>query len=405
MTVDEEMLRRGANGSVVTIDITDDILLVDAPARMEVPFVDLAAEHAPYRARLDAAVADVVDRTAFVLGEEVAAFEEEFAAFCGTAHAVGVDSGFSALELMLRAYAIGPGDEVITVANTFVATVAAIDAVGARPVLVDVDADTQCMSVDALSAAITPRTRAIIPVHLFGRVVPMEPIQALARRHGLLVLEDACQAHGARYRGRRAGALGDAAAFSFYPSKNLGAFGDGGMVTTDDAEVARRVRMLRNVGSREKYIHEIRGFNRRLDTIHAAVLRVKLEHLDTANDRRRDAAAAYSALLGNLPLGLPDPVAFGQHVFHLYVVQTEQRQALQQHLQERGVATGIHYPVPIHLQPGYDWLGYGTGAFPVAERLARQILSLPMFPTLDIGQIAYVAKAMADFFTPVSVWT
>lgn len=395
----------GTEEPLTTIDLTQDRLLIDAAVRMDVPFVDLANEHAPYRDELDAAVAGVVDTCSFVLGSEVAAFEASFAEYCGTAHAIGVDSGFSALELMLRAYDIGPGDEVITTANTFVATAAAIDAVGARPVLVDVDPGTHCMSPEDLAGAVTPRTKAVIPVHLFGRVVPMEPIRAVAERHGLLILEDACQAHGARYRNRRAGALGHAAAFSFYPSKNLGAFGDGGMVTTDDASLAQRIRMLRNVGSAEKYIHEIRGFNRRLDTVHAAVLRVKLERLDTANDRRRDAAAAYSALLGDLPVGLPDPAAFGQHVFHLYVVESERRDELQGFLEEWGVSTGIHYPVPIHLQPGYRWLGYGEGDFPVTERLAREMLSLPMFPTIGISQIAYVVRAMTDYFSRVGVWT
>lgn len=388
----------------VTIDLTHDRLLVDARTQMEVPFVDLAAEHAAYRDEMDAAMAGVIDSCSFVLGDEVAAFEDAFAAYCGTAHAVGVDSGFSALELMLRAYGIGPGDEVITTANTFVATAAAIDAAGARPVLVDVDPVTQCMSPDGFAAAITPRTKAVVPVHLFGRVAPMDPIVEVANRHGLLVFEDACQAHGARYRGRRAGALGHAAAFSFYPSKNLGALGDGGMITTDDPEVAERLRMLRNVGSAEKYIHEIRGFNRRLDTIHAAVLAIKLDHLDTVNDRRRDAAAAYSALLADLPIDLPRPAPFGEHVYHLFVVETEQRDELQELLKQRGVSTGIHYPVPIHLQPGYRWLGYGEGDFPVAERLARQILSLPMFPTIDLAQIAYVVRAMSEYFTRAAAW-
>ncbi|MFP3914999.1 MAG: DegT/DnrJ/EryC1/StrS family aminotransferase [Actinomycetota bacterium] len=393
------------DSSAVVIDLTRDGLLIDAAPEMQVPFVDLGSEHAPYRHQIDAAVARVIDESSFVLGEDVAAFEQDFAAYCGTAHAVGVDSGFSALELMLRAFGIGAGDEVITTANTFVATAAAIDAAGARPVLVDADPVTRSMTADNLEAAITPRTRAIIPVHLFGRVVPMDDIREVADRHGLVVLEDACQAHGARYRGRRVGSLGHAAAFSFYPSKNLGALGDGGMVTTDDAEMAGRLRMLRNVGSSQKYVHEIRGFNRRLDTVHAAALRVKLRHLDTANDRRRDAAAAYSALLADLPLHLPAPAAFGSHVYHLYVVESAQREGLQEHLTSRGVATGIHYPIPIHLQPGYRWLGYSEGDFPVSERLAREMLSLPMFPTIDMSQIAYVVEAMVDHFNRVGAWT
>lgn len=391
--------------AVVTIDLTRGVSILETPPKMRVPFVDLAAEHSAYRSELDAAMAEVVDATSFVLGEAVGRFEASFAEYCGTEHAVGVDSGFSALELMLRAYDIGPGDEVITAANTFVATAAAIDSAGATPVLVDVDPITQCITAEAVERVITPRTRAIIPVHLFGRVAHMDELMALAERRGLLVFEDACQAHGARYRGERAGSLGDAAAFSFYPSKNLGAFGDGGMITTDDDAVAERLRLLRNVGSSQKYIHEIRGFNRRLDTIHASVLDVKLSRLDAANEGRRKAAAAYTAFLSELPVTLPAPSEREEHVFHLYVVETADRDELQAHLDERGVSSGIHYPVPIHLQPGYQWLGYRPGDFPVAERLAREILSLPMFPTIEIKQIAYVAQAMDDFFTKAEQWT
>lgn len=364
----------------------------------KVPFVDLGAEHAGYRADLDAAVASVVDTSSFVLGEAVERFEESFAAFCGAKYAVGVDSGFSALELILRAHGIGAGDEVITTANTFVATAAAIDSAGARPVLVDVDPLTHNIDVDAVAAAITTRTRAIIPVHLYGRIAPMEPLMELAARHGLAVFEDACQAHGAIQGGCRAGSIGAAGAFSFYPSKNLGAFGDGGMITTDDGDVAARLRMLRNVGSSQKYIHEMRGFNRRLDTLHAAVLSVKLAHLAGANDRRIKAAATYAAHLADGPVSLPAPAARGEHVYHLYVIETDSRDELAAHLATAGIATGIHYPVPIHLQPGYSWLGYQLGEFPHSENLATRILSLPMFPTIDTGQITHVARSVSEFF-------
>lgn len=392
----------------------DDIDVIDLTAaepiprlrsHMDVPFVDLGAEHRLYRLELDQAIASVVDTSSFVLGDEVEAFERAFASYCGTAHAVGVDSGFSALELILRAYGIGPGDEVITTANTFVATVAAIDCVGARPVLVDVDPETRCIDVDAVAAAITSRTRAVLPVHLFGRIADMVRISELAERHDLVVVEDACQAHGALDDGRRAGSLGHAAAFSFYPSKNLGAFGDGGMVVTDDHEVAATVRMLRNVGSVEKYVHEIRGYNRRLDTIHAAVLGVKLGHLDTANDARRRAAARYSSLLDELPVSVPAVSERPEHVFHLYVIETDRRDELADHLRARGVATGIHYPIPVHLQPAYGWLGYERGAFPVSEQLAGRILSLPMFPTITVTELAYVVRATRAFFEGSFEWT
>lgn len=382
---------------MATRPLPDPGRLPGPTADTPVPFVDLTAEHAAYRDELDAAVASVIDSSSFILGEEVTRFEEAFAAYCGTRHAVGVDSGFSALELILRAHDIGPGDEVVTTANTFVATAAAIDSTGARPVLVDVDPVTHLMRPEALEAAITPRTRAVIPVHLYGRIADMEAIMAVAEARGLLVFEDACQAHGAVRAGVRAGSFGHASAFSFYPSKNLGALGDGGIITTDDDEVARRLKVLRNVGSSRKYIHTERGFNRRLDSLHAAVLDVKLPHLDGANGRRIKAAAAYGAYLAGLPLGLPAPAEHGEHVFHLYVVEIDHRDQLQAFLEERGVATGVHYPVPIHLQPGYTWLGYRPGDFPVTERLAERIVSLPMFPTIDIGQIAHVARGIEAF--------
>jgi dTDP-4-amino-4,6-dideoxygalactose transaminase len=380
------------------LDLTAAAAPLTEVAPLTVPFVDLVAEHADYRAEIDQAIAAVIDTSSFVLGEAVERFEASYAAYCSTRHAVGVDSGFSALELILRAWGIGPGDEVITTANTFVATAGAIDAAGATPVLVDVDRTTRSIDVDAVDAAVTERTRAIIPVHLYGRVAPMPELLEVADRYGLKVLEDACQAHGARVGGRPAGSWGDAAAFSFYPSKNLGAIGDGGMVVTSDAALADRVRMLRNVGSAEKYVHQVRGFNRRLDSIHAAVLDVKLRRLDSANAARRRAAAAYNSLLEGLELTVPAPYEDEGHVFHLYVVEVARREELLTYLQRRGIATGVHYPIPIHLQPAYAGLGHRPGDFPVSEHLARHILSLPMFPTIESSQVAHVASVVRDFF-------
>jgi dTDP-4-amino-4,6-dideoxygalactose transaminase len=384
------------SGTAEVIDLSAAAVSSEATA-LRVPFVDLTGEHAAYREELEEAIASVVDDSSFVLGEAVARFEASFASYCGTRHAVGVDSGFSALELILRAWGIGPGDEVITTANTFVATVGAIDATGATPVLVDVDAFTRSIDVEAVEAAVTARTKAIIPVHLFGRMAPMAELQEVADRYGLALLEDACQAHGARMGGRPAGSWGDAAAFSFYPSKNLGAFGDGGMVVTDDAALADRVRLLRNVGSAEKYVHQVRGFNRRLDSIHAAVLDVKLRRLDQANAARRAAAAEYKSLLDGLDLTIPAPFPDGEHVFHLYVVEAERREELRTHLDQRGIATGVHYPIPIHLQPAYRELGHSSGDFPVSEHLALHMLSLPMFPTIESGQVSHVARAVREF--------
>jgi dTDP-4-amino-4,6-dideoxygalactose transaminase len=380
-------------GGVLTLD--------PAPAEAErdvVPFVDLQGEYRLRKAEIDAAIQRVLARSDFILGEAVSAFEEDFAALCGVRHAVGVDSGFSALELILRAHDVGPGDEVITAANTFVATVGAIEAVGARPVLVDVLSDRYTIDPDQVRAAITPATRAIMPVHLYGQPAEMDAILGLAQEHGLHVFEDACQAHGARYHGRRAGSLGDAAAFSFYPSKNLGAFGDGGIVTVDDDAVAARLRELRNLGMSVKYRHDTRGFNRRLDTIHAAVLGVKLRYLDEDNGKRRTAAQAYGELLAKTPIATPMTVAGTEHVFHLYVVEVDDREQLQAHLASAGVATGIHYPIPIHLQAAYTELGCGPGTFPVTERAAQRILSLPMFPTLSSAQLTQVVGAVDSYF-------
>ncbi len=312
-------------------------------------------------------------------------------------HAVGVDSGTSALELALRAFGIGPGDEVITAANTFIATTLAISYVGAKPVLADVDPETHNVDIACVRDAITPRTKAIIPVHLYGQPADMDPLLALAREHGLIVIEDACQAHGARYKGKRVGSLGNAAAFSFYPAKNLGAYGDGGAVVTNDPKVDERLRMLRNYGSREKYVHEMKGYNRRLDTLHAAVLHAKLKYLDQWNEARRAHAARYEQLLAGSGVVTPQVPSYAEPIWHLYVIRSQQRDALRKHLSNRGIATGIHYPIPIHEQEAYRELGYKPGQFPVTEREAQEVLSLPMYAELTDAQIQKVADAIKEF--------
>lgn len=306
-----------------------------------------------------------------------------------------MDSGTSAIELALRALGIGPGDEVITPANTFIASVLAISYVGATPVLVDVEPGTANIDPRLLEQAITERTKAVLPVHLYGQPADLAAVQEICDRHGLELVEDACQAHGATYRGKRAGGFGRVAAFSFYPAKNLGAYGDGGMVVTDDPAVAEEMRLLRNYGSREKYYHEIRGYNRRLDTLHAAVLHAKLPHLDGWNEARRRHAASYASALASLPVELPAEHPDSGHVYHLYVIRAPDRDALRAHLTERGIATGVHYPLPVHLQRAYRDLGHREGDFPVTEALARQILSLPMFPELTEEAIGRVAEEIA----------
>jgi dTDP-4-amino-4,6-dideoxygalactose transaminase len=300
--------------------------------------------------------------------------------------------------LALAACGVGPGDEVITVANTFIATALAISYVGATPVLVDADPQTYTIDTTKIEEAITPRTKAIMPVHLYGQPADMDPILEIARQHKLIVIEDACQAHGAKYKGRPAGSLGHAAAFSFYPAKNLGACGDGGMVVTNNERVLETVRMLRNYGQREKYYHLVRGFNRRLDTLQAAILRVKLQYLAAANTARRQHARLYNKLLANHPtVMLPVEADYAESVYHLYVIRIEDREALADYLREKGVATGVHYPVPVHLHSAYQDLGYQSGDFPVSEEYAKQILSLPMYPELRPEAIAHVVEAIKDF--------
>jgi dTDP-4-amino-4,6-dideoxygalactose transaminase len=360
---------------------------------LPVPFVDLRAQHAPLQDAIDAAIREVVSKGDFIMGAAVERFESEYAAYIGCSHAIGVGTGLSAIELALRAFDIGRGDDVITPANTFIATVLAIMAVGARPVFVDMDAATYGIDPRAIGAAVTPRTKAIVPVHLYGQPVDLDAVLAVARRHGLIVIEDAAQAHGARYKGRRAGSIGHAAAFSFYPSKNLGALGDGGMITTNDDRAAARLRLLRNYGQRVKYDHAVPGTNSRLDTLHAAVLSIKLPHLDGWNAARRRHAEAYSARLGGhvkTPIASPDV----EHIYHLYVIETPERSAVEQRLRARQIQTGIHYPVPAHLQEACAPLGYKAGSFPVTEAAAPRLLSLPMFAELTDEQIDYVADAV-----------
>lgn len=365
---------------------------------MKVPFVDLRSEHRMLRDELNEAIQQVMERSDFALGKDVSLFEEEFARFCDTEYAVGLDSGLSALELSLRAYGIGPGDEVIVPAHTFVATAAAVTFTGARPVFVDVEKSTYNMDIGQVEAAITTRTRAIIPVHLYGLPAEMGPILDLADKHGLVVIEDACQAHGARYKGRRAGSMGHAAAFSFYPTKNLGGCGDAGMMVTNDASVVEQVRAMRNCGQREKYYHELPPFNHRLDTLQAAILRVKLGYLEGWIEARRRNAALYDVLLAESEVVTPKETPEATHVYHLYVIRTPQRDGLQAHLREQGIGAAIHYPVPVHLQPYYAGNGFRRGQFPVTEQVCDQVLSLPMFPGMTVEQVQHVAAEVSRFF-------
>jgi dTDP-4-amino-4,6-dideoxygalactose transaminase len=365
-------------------------------AESHVPFVDLGPLHAELRPQIDAAIAAVIDAGSFILGPDVAAFEREWAEYCEAGHAVGVGSGTAALEVTMRALGIGPGDEVIAPANTFIATVLPVLAVGAEPILVDCDEQTANIDVDAVRAAVSPRTRAIVPVHLYGQPADMEPLAEIAAEAGAYLVEDACQAHGARYRGRRVGALGTAGCFSFYPGKNLGALGDAGAVVTDDAELAERVRLIRDLGQERKYVHVTHGHNERLDTVQAAVLRVKLPHLDRWNEARRAAAAVYEQALGGTGLALPWTAPERDHVYHLYVVRSERRDALRDELARRGVGTGLHYPTPVHLQPALAHLGHEPGSFPVAERWARELVSLPMFAHLAPEEARDAAERVAD---------
>ena len=362
---------------------------------MKVPFLDLKAQYNALRGEINSAIQEVLERTAFAGGPFVTRFEEEFAAYCGAKYAVGVGNGTDALWLVMLAHGIGPGDEVITVPNTFIATAEAISLCGAKPVFVDVDARTYTMDPPALKRAITPRTKAVIPVHLFGQTADMDPILALARDHGLLVIEDACQAHGAQYKGRMAGSMGIAGCFSFYPGKNLGAYGEAGSVVTDDQELAGKIKVLREHGQPKKYIHSVIGWNARMDGIQGAILSVKLKYLSAANEARRAHARLYGDLLAGVgQLVLPVEAPYAKHVYHIFAVRSKKRDELIARLAARDIACGIHYPVPLHLQEAYASLGLAKGTFKVAEEGAQEFVSLPMFPELTDDQIRYVCDEL-----------
>jgi dTDP-4-amino-4,6-dideoxygalactose transaminase len=359
-----------------------------------IPLVDIRGQYQLIRPEIQRAIDRVLESGHYVLGPEVEQFEGAFAAHCAAREAIAVNSGTSALHLALLACGVGPGDEVVTVPFTFVATTAAVWYTGARPVFVDIDAATFTIDVSQIERAITPRTKAILPVHLYGQPADMDPILDIARRHGLAVIEDACQAHGATYKGQRVGALGDAGCFSFYPGKNLGAYGEGGALVTNRADVARAARMLRDWGQHVKYHHELRGFNYSMEGLQGAILGVKLRYLDAWTEARRAHAQAYHQLLEGCGVQTPCEAPYAGHVYHVYAVRTSDRAALQRTLAAHNIATGIHYPVPVHLQPAYADLGYRAGDFPESERAAGEVLSLPMYPELSHTQLEMVTAAV-----------
>lgn len=366
---------------------------------MDIPLVDLKAQYQPLREEILDRISSILDGMRLFLGPNVEGFEREFATFTDVSHAVGVSEGTTAIQLALMACGVGPGDEVITVSHTFIATAEAIALTGAKPVFVDIDPVTFTIDVTAIAEHITPRTRAIIPVHLYGQVCDMDPIMQIAEEHGAWVIEDACQAHGARYKGRRVGGLGHMAAFSFYFSKNLGAYGEAGIVTTNNDDLEQKVRMLRDHGSAERYHHDIVGMNGRLDEIQAAILRTKLAYLAAWNEQRRMNAAHYASLLSDIEeVNTPIIADYCEHVFHLYVVRAPCRDELRLHLGELGIGTGIHYPVPCHLQPAFQSLGYHPGDLPNTERVVDEIISLPMYPELTAEQRVYVADSIRGFY-------
>jgi dTDP-4-amino-4,6-dideoxygalactose transaminase len=359
-----------------------------------IPFLDLRAQYTKIKREIEAAISSVLESGQFVLGDEVAALEEEFSAYCGARYGIAVNSGTSALHLAVLAAGIVPGDEVITVPFTFVATIAAIRYAGARPVFVDIEPQSYTMNVKQLEASITKRTKAILPVHLYGQAADMDPILEIARRYKLVVIEDAAQAHGAEYKGRRVGGIGDFGCFSFYPGKNLGAYGEGGMVVTNNGDYAHAIRVLRDWGQERKYHHALQGYNYRMDGIQGAILRVKLRHLENWTEARRENANRYNELLSRAGIQIPYEMSYARHVYHIYAIRASQRDAVPEFLQARGVQTGIHYPIPVHLQEAHLDLGHRVGDFPHSEKAAGEVLSLPMFAELTADQQQKVASAI-----------
>lgn len=364
----------------------------------KIPYLDLAAQMRPLRAEIEAALAQALDKCTFCLGPDVAAFEAEFAAFCGVKHCVGVNSGTSALHLAMRLLNIGPGDEVITTPYTFVATSWAISYVGAKPVYVDIEDATFNLNPELVEKAVTSRTRAILPVHLYGQPCALDELLAIANKRGLALVEDAAQAHGALYKGRRVGGQGQIGCFSFYPGKNLGAYGEGGALVTNDGAFAARARALREHGSSVRYYHDEIGYNYRMEGFQGAVLRVKLKHLNRWVEERRRVARRYTELLADTPLKLPVEAQGVQSAWHLYVVRHPRRDELKKHLEEHGIGCALHYPLPLHVQKCYAHLGYKAGDFPVAEKAARECLSLPIYPEMTDEQVKRVAEVIRDFF-------
>jgi dTDP-4-amino-4,6-dideoxygalactose transaminase/acetyltransferase-like isoleucine patch superfamily enzyme len=406
-------------GSVVTKDVAANTVVAGVPARFirniekaqvpgqasqagqgpkTVPFMDLKAQYRSIKSEIAPAIDKILESCAFVLGEEVAAFEREFAAYQNAEIGIAVNTGTSALHLALLSAGVGPGDEVITIPFTFVATVAAIGYTGAKPVFVDVDPRTLTMDVSRIEAAITPRTKVILPVHIHGQAADMDPIMEIARRHGLVVIEDACQAHGAEYKGRRVGSIGDLGCFSFYPGKNLGAYGEGGMVLTNDQNKAKTIRSLRDWGAESKYTHVLKGYNYRMEGMQGAVLRVKLRHLETWTEARRACAKRYDELLAGTRAKLPYQEPANRHVYHIFAIRVPLRDKFQAELGARGIQTGIHYPIPVHLQPAYAELGHKVGDFPCSEAASNEVLSLPMFAELTAEQQQQVARSVAEVF-------
>jgi dTDP-4-amino-4,6-dideoxygalactose transaminase len=362
-----------------------------------IPFLNLRAQYQKIKPEIDSAISQVVSSSQFILGEQVEAFEQEFASYCQTKHAVAVNSGTSALHLAMLTAGLKPGDEVITVSYTFIATAAAICYVGAKPVFVDIDPQTCTLDAAQLEQAITARTKIVMPVHLYGNCANMDQISAVARRHNLIIIEDAAQAHGAEYRGRRTGSMSDLACFSFYPSKNLGAFGEGGAIVTSHADYARQLRVLRDHGQTQRYRHDVHGFNYRMEALQGAVLRVKLDHLDDWNNARRKHASEYRKHLADVDVHLMSETPNSQCVYHVFPIFTSRRDALRASLESDGVATGIHYPIPVHLQRGYRDLGYRSGDFPHTEKACKETLSLPIYPELTSDNVSYIANSIRQF--------